>query len=288
MGASVHSKVTWVSKEASLLLSRSKEDRASLFFFFFFFLECSCHGDERVWVQWLRCLCSLSGPPHSALVQEEQVYQRWARRPRQLISSSPLSDELAAVAAWLRGKVANSLKAFQLRLATLSVCLRLCFIPSHASENKHTLSFSLTHTHTHTHTQTPRRQNNFGSRGLSIKLKTPARIWSKDEDIRELWCSLPGKQGIWKKRHTCAIRLYTVILHTHLETLKRSAADTHTHKHTHLYADRQTTGNKTAREDKKIWSMKGRVLGEYLDPHQMNTLVKGGVNLWKWWFSKLS
>lgn len=44
---------------------------------------------------------------------------------------------------------------------------------------------------------------------------------------------------------------------------------------------------KTARENKK-WSMKGRIIGEYLDPHQMNTLVKVDVNLWKWGFSKMS
>lgn len=29
--------------------------------------------------------------------------------------------------------------------------------------------------------------------------------------------------------------------------------------------------------------MKGVTLGEYLDQNQMNTLVKDGVNLWKWW-----
>lgn len=75
--------------------------------------------------------------------------------------------------------------------------------------------------------------------------------------------------------------MYTVILahvHTHLETLKRSVADTRAHTHT-LVCKQANHRNKTAHEDKKIWSMKGRILGEYLDPHQMNTLVKGGVNL---------
>lgn len=45
MGATVLSKVTSVSQEASLLLSRSKEDSASLFYSWGVY-ECSCHGDE--------------------------------------------------------------------------------------------------------------------------------------------------------------------------------------------------------------------------------------------------
>lgn len=97
---------------------------------------------------WLFYLCSLSGLLHSIPIQEEQVYQRRARRPLQLISSSPLSDELAVEAAWLQGKVTIFPKAFQLPLATVCVFLFVFvfaqhFIPSHASKNKHTL----THTH---------------------------------------------------------------------------------------------------------------------------------------------
>lgn len=79
---------------------------------------------------WLFYLCSLSGLPHSVPVQDKQVYQCRPRRPRQLISSSPLSDELAVETAWLRGKVANFPTAFQVRLMTLCVrlseCLCLC------------------------------------------------------------------------------------------------------------------------------------------------------------------
>lgn len=65
-------------------------------------------------------------------------------------------------------------------------------------------------------------------------------------------------------------------MRVHTNSHKRYSADD---IHTHLYADSQTMENKKAHENKKIWSMKGRILGEYLDPHQMNTLVKVGVNL---------
>lgn len=78
-----------------------------------------------------------------------------------------LSDELTVEAEWLWGKVANLPKAFQLPPATVCVFLFVFvqhFIPNHASENRHSC------------TQTARRQNNFGSRGLSIKPKRPARI----------------------------------------------------------------------------------------------------------------
>lgn len=60
-----------------------------------------------------------------------------------------LSDELAVEAAWLRGKVANFPKAFQPPPETVCVFLFVFvfaqhFIPSHASENKHTHTLSHT------------------------------------------------------------------------------------------------------------------------------------------------
>ena len=141
------------------------------------------------------------------------------------------------MAAWLRGKVANSLKAFQLRLATLSVCLCLCFIPSHASENKHALSLFLTHTHTHTHTH---KQHQGGKTTLGPGDSQSSRKHLQGFEVRmrtlgNYGVPSPENKAYEKKRHTCAIRLYTVILHTHLETLKRSAADTHTHTHTRTW-----------------------------------------------------
>lgn len=83
MGASVLSKVTPVSQEASLLLSRSKEDSVSLFYSCGVY-ESSCHGDERS----RRWLCGFSDSVLSLVfltpfsIQEEQMYQRRMRRPR--------------------------------------------------------------------------------------------------------------------------------------------------------------------------------------------------------------
>lgn len=134
IGASVLSKVTSVSQEDFLLLSRSEKDPDSLFYSCSVY-ECSCHGDEWSWyrrgsVTFSKSngVYSLSGLPLSLHIQEEQVYLWQARRPQWLISSSPLSDELAVEAAWLQGKMANFPKAFKLPLATvcLSVCLCLC------------------------------------------------------------------------------------------------------------------------------------------------------------------
>lgn len=98
---------------------------------------------------WLFYLCSLSGLFLSIPIQEEQVYQRRARRPRQLISSSPLSDELAVEAAWLRGKVAIFPKAFQLPLAT--VCVSFCLSLSLLSTSSLAMQ-ARTNIHTLTHT----------------------------------------------------------------------------------------------------------------------------------------
>lgn len=87
-----------------------------------------------------------------------------------------------------------------------------------------------------------------------------------------------------------AIKLYTVVLHACANTYREIKAvctwrtltpTTHMHK----YAERrnENTPVKPESKTKKVCRMKGVTLGEYLDQNQMNTLVKDGVNLWKWW-----
>lgn len=86
MGASVLSKVTPVSQEASLLFSRSKADCVCILFMgCVAVMEMSGAGADVALL--LFYLWSLSGLPRSILIQEEQVYRWWARRPRQQISS---------------------------------------------------------------------------------------------------------------------------------------------------------------------------------------------------------
>lgn len=75
MGASVLSKVTPVSQEASLLLSRSKADCVCILFMGrVAVMEMSGAGADVALL--LFYLWSLSGLPRSILIQEEQVY-RW-------------------------------------------------------------------------------------------------------------------------------------------------------------------------------------------------------------------
>lgn len=75
MGASVLSKVTPVSQEASLLLSRSKADCVCILFMgCVAIMEMSGAGADVALL--LFYLWSLSGIPRSILIQEEQVY-RW-------------------------------------------------------------------------------------------------------------------------------------------------------------------------------------------------------------------
>lgn len=151
MWASVLSKVTSVSQEASVLSSRSKEGSVSVFYSWGEF-GCSCHGDE--WPKYRHSsVAFLSGLPLSVPIQKEQVYQQWVRRPRQLISSSPLSDELAVEAAWLRGKVANSPKAFQWPCQSTCMCVCVCasFCLSLSLLGTSSLAMQAAHTLTRTH-----------------------------------------------------------------------------------------------------------------------------------------
>lgn len=175
---------------------------------------------EQMWLCGFFWTESLSGLLHPILIQE-QVYQCWARRPQQLISSSPLSDELAMDVAWLWGKVGNCSKAFQPPRPIVCFFL-LVFVPaqhfisSHASDNKHTSTQT-----------TPKWQNNFGSGRLSIKLK---HLQGFEIRMRTLGnYSIPSAENkANKKGQTCTIRLYT---DTHI--FRDTKSDTHTQTHTH-------------------------------------------------------
>lgn len=88
MGASVLSKVTPVSQEASLLLSRSKEDSVSLFYSWGVY-ESSCHGDEQsrrgsVALLTLFSLLSFSLRFHSGGTSVSAAYEEAAVADKQL------------------------------------------------------------------------------------------------------------------------------------------------------------------------------------------------------------
>lgn len=161
--------------------------------------------------------------------------------------------------------MANLSKAFQLSLATVCLCWT---IPSHASKN--------THTNTHSKT-TSRWQRNFGSRGLSIMPKAPARISSKDEDIRDSWHYLSRKtmQILVLSNFT---QSYYMHAQTHVERLKRSAPDARSHRR-HTCTSMLSGETKTAREavikNKKSMQYEGRNTGGILGSKSNEYISEG-------------
>ena len=113
-----------------------------------------------------------------------------------------------------------------------------------ARTNTRSLSFSHTHTHTHTHKQHQGGKTTLGPGDSQSSRKHLQGFEVRMRTLGNYGVPSPENKAYEKKRHTCAIRLYTVILHTHLETLKRSAADTHTHTHTHALGCRQANHGK--------------------------------------------
>lgn len=103
MGASLLSKVTSVYQGDSLLLSRSKEEDSASLFYSWGVYDCGCRGDE--WPEYRRGsaallpLFSLSLVVLAQRFRRNKCIRRRARRPRRLISSSALSDELCVAAA---------------------------------------------------------------------------------------------------------------------------------------------------------------------------------------------
>lgn len=79
---------------------------------------------------------------------------------------------------------------------------------------------------------------------VQSKLKAPARIWSTDEDTRDLWYSLVGN----KKTKTMKGKKKAYVCYQTLQS------------YSCMWLTRRE--NKTAGEDKRIQRRKGRILGE--------------------------
>lgn len=185
---------------------------------------CGCHGDEWCWRRRgsvaflpLVSLWSSSLHPHSGGTSVSVVSKEAAAADKQLLCSlmASLWRQHDCGAKWQ-----TSLRLSSYRSLPLVFVER--FIPSHASKN--------THSNTHTHSKTTSRwQSNFGSRGLSIMPKAPARMWSKEEDIRDSWYYLSRKtmQMLVLSNFT---QSYYMHAQTHTERLKRSAPDAHSHR----------------------------------------------------------